>query len=98
MSTNNTNKKVLYLRWRPQLFNEVIGQEHVTTTLKNVFKHYKKFQERSRKQKHYVKTNFSFDNMKDLVETVLDEHVPEFAEQVELKLPDLNLPKLEKVK
>ena len=36
--------------------------------------------------------------MKDLVETVLDEHVPEFAEQVELKLPDLNLPKLEKVK
>jgi DNA polymerase-3 subunit gamma/tau len=35
MSTNNTNKKVLYLRWRPQLFKEVIGQEHVTTTLKN---------------------------------------------------------------
>ena len=26
-------------------------------------------------------------NMKDLVETLLDEHVPEFAEQVELKLP-----------
>ena len=35
MSTNNINKKVLYLRWRPQLFKEVIGQEHVTTTLKN---------------------------------------------------------------
>jgi len=32
---NNTNKKVLYLRWRPQLFQEVIGQEHVITTLKN---------------------------------------------------------------
>ena len=75
-----------------------VSEPHVNTTLKNVFKYYKKFQERSRKQKHFVKTNFSFNNMKDLVETLLDEHVPEFAEQVELKLPDLNLPKLEKVK
>ncbi len=35
MVENNTNKKVLYLRWRPQSFNELIGQEHVSTTLKN---------------------------------------------------------------
>ena len=35
MIDNNTSKKVLYLRWRPQAFTEVIGQEHVTTTLKN---------------------------------------------------------------
>ena len=27
--------EVLAQRWRPQNFNDVVGQEHVTTTLKN---------------------------------------------------------------
>ena len=35
--------------------------------------------------------------MKDLIDTNLEENLPEFAEQVELKLPDLNLPQLKKV-
>ena len=74
-----------------------VSEPHVGTTLKNVHKHYKKFLERSRKQKHFVKTNFSWENMKDLIDTNLEENLPEFAEQVELKLPDLNLPQLKKV-
>jgi hypothetical protein len=35
--------------------------------------------------------------MKDLIDSNLEENLPEFAEQVELTLPDLNLPKLKKV-
>jgi DNA polymerase-3 subunit gamma/tau len=25
-------------KWRPQQFNEIVGQEHITTTLKNALK------------------------------------------------------------
>ena len=35
--------------------------------------------------------------MRDLVGDILEENIPEFPEQVELKLPSLNLPKLEKL-
>ena len=30
--------KVLSLKWRPQVFNDIVGQEHVTKTLVNAFK------------------------------------------------------------
>ena len=50
------------------------------------------------KQKQYVKTNFSWDKMKELVGDVLDKNIPDFPKQVELELPKLNLPKLQKVK
>ena len=30
--------KVLSLKWRPQTFEDVVGQEHVTQTLINAFK------------------------------------------------------------
>ena len=29
------SEKVLYRKWRRLTFNEVVGQEHVTNTLKN---------------------------------------------------------------
>ncbi len=32
-------EQALYLKWRPQTFDEVIGQEHITRTLKNSVKH-----------------------------------------------------------
>ncbi|MBI4494327.1 MAG: DNA polymerase III subunit gamma/tau [Chloroflexi bacterium] len=31
----NQKRRALYLRWRPQTFAEVVGQEHVTRTLRN---------------------------------------------------------------
>ena len=74
-----------------------VSEPHVTTTLKNLYKHYKKFVEKSRKQKHFAKSNFSWEHMRDLVGDILEENIPEFPEQVELKLPSLNLPKLEKL-
>tara|TARA_Y100000592_G_scaffold99867_1_gene177540 strand:- start:2719 stop:4014 length:1296 start_codon:yes stop_codon:yes gene_type:complete len=75
-----------------------VSEPHVGTTLKNLYKHYKKFLERSRKQKHFAKTNFSWENMRDLVDTILEDNLPEFAEQVQLQMPKLELPKLEKLK
>ena len=75
-----------------------VSEPHVGTTLKNLYKYYKKFLERSRKQKHFAKTNFSWENMRDLVDTILEDNLPEFAEQVQLQMPKLELPKLEKLK
>jgi DNA polymerase III subunit gamma/tau len=31
-------QQALYLKWRPALFNEVVGQEHITRTLRNALK------------------------------------------------------------
>ena len=59
-----------------------VSEPHVGTTLKNLYKHYKKFLERSKKQKHFAKTNFSWENMRDLVDTILEDNLPEFVEQV----------------
>jgi DNA polymerase-3 subunit gamma/tau len=37
-STPTTDKRALYLRWRPLRFADVVGQEHVTRTLTNAIK------------------------------------------------------------
>ena len=31
----NRMYQALYRKWRPRTFEEVVGQEHITTTLKN---------------------------------------------------------------
>src|SRR5260370_16929850 len=36
--TPTTDKRALYLRWRPLRFADVVGQEHVTRTLTNAIK------------------------------------------------------------
>jgi hypothetical protein len=35
--------------------------------------------------------------MKDTLDEILTKYLPEFPKQIELKLPKLNLPKLEKI-
>ena len=60
--------------------------------LKDVFKNYKSYTEKSRKTYHHIKTNFSFDAMKDKLGAILDSRIPEFP-----KMLGLNLPKLKKV-
>lgn len=69
----------------------------VGTALRESFKNYKDFLKRSRKHKKYTKDNFSFDKMQELVDSILTDNVPEFAQQVELNLPKLKLPKLNKI-
>ena len=75
-----------------------VSETHVVSALKECYKKYKNFHALSKKQKYFAQKNFSWEQMKNLIEQLLDDNLPEFAEQVELKLPDLNLPKLTKVK
>ena len=68
--------------------------------LRDIFEHYKKYVPLARKQAHKSKTEFSFDNMKELLDERLTALVPEFPKEVKLQLPTLKkieLPKLKKV-
>ena len=64
--------------------------------LKDVFENYKNYVDKGKRQAYHCKTNFSWDQMKTQLESRLDELIPEFPKQIELKLPKLNLPKLNK--
>ena len=64
--------------------------------LKDVFEKYTKYQEKAKQQAHQSKTKFSYEEMKNLLTTYLDQ-VPK---QVQLKLPTLKkieLPTLKKI-
>jgi hypothetical protein len=64
--------------------------------LKDVFEKYTKYQEKAKQQAHQSKTKFSYEEMKNLLATYLDQ-VPK---QVQLKLPTLKkieLPTLKKI-
>jgi glycosyltransferase involved in cell wall biosynthesis len=69
----------------------------VGTVLKDSFKNYKKYLTKSRKHRKYTIDNFSYEKMVELVDSIFTENVPEFAQQVELNLPKLKLPKLQKI-
>ncbi len=71
-----------------------VSPKHAIGAFTDVHKKYKIFTERSRKQSHHIKTSFSWENMKDLIEKVLNKNIPDFPKQIELKLPELKLPKL----
>tara|TARA_Y100001972_G_scaffold18773_1_gene21475 strand:+ start:25417 stop:26700 length:1284 start_codon:yes stop_codon:yes gene_type:complete len=67
---------------------------YASKLLKDVYRKYKTFLTTSRKQRKYVKDNFTLDLMKDEFSEIIKENVPE---PVKLKLPTLKLPKLEKI-
>jgi len=77
--------------------------------MKDVFKKYKKYTEKSRKQTQYLKDNWSFDKMVEKLNTLLPnvEAAPQMQQlqlpklkKIEPKqeLPKLKLPKLKKIK
>jgi len=59
--------------------------------LTEMFINYKKYKELANRQAYYAKTNFSFDKMKEKVDEILDKNLPEFAQEIELVLPDFDL-------
>lgn len=72
----------------------------VGRALKEVFEDYDKWKTKAKRQGHKSRTQFSYDNMRETVDTLLTQYVPEFPKQVQLKLPQLKkveLPKLQKV-
>ena len=75
-----------------QWFSPDHGQ--IGQALKDVFDNFKKYKDFGKKQAYHSTSNFSWDMMKDLLDSRLTELIPDFPKQVELKLPKLNLPTL----
>jgi glycosyltransferase involved in cell wall biosynthesis len=68
--------------------------------LRDVFSNYKDYKEKANRQAFRSKSNFSFEKMVEQLDGYLTQYVPEFPQQVQLKLPQLKkieLPKLKKV-
>lgn len=88
-------------------FSADLGQ--AIAYMKDVFKDYKKYTEKSRKTYHHMKTNFSFEKMQEKLDSILTTRIPDFPKQATLNLPKLKkiggvqetpkitLPKLKKV-
>ena len=62
-----------------------------------IYGNYKKYKELANRQAYYSKTNFSQEKMAELIDETLSKYLPKFPKQVELALPKLNLPKLDKL-
>ena len=71
-----------------QWFSVDLG--HAGTSIKDVFEDYKKYIDGAKRQAHRSKTEFSWDKMKDKIDGLLTQYLPEFPKQVQLKLPTLN--------
>jgi hypothetical protein len=68
--------------------------------LKDVFENYKGYAEKAKRQGFQSRTKFSFDAMKEKLNSLFTEKIPEFPKQVQLQLPQLKkigLPKLNKI-
>ena len=71
-----------------------VNDAEIGRSLKDVFKKYKQYLVKSKQQKQFSKTKFSFEAMTNLISSQLGK-LPEFPKQVELTLPKLELPKLQ---
>ena len=68
--------------------------------LKDVFENYKNYTEKAKRQAYKSKNEFSWDKMKEKIDSLLIQYVPEFPKEIELTLPKLKkieLPKLQKI-
>ena len=70
-----------------------VNYQMASKVLKNVFQNYKRFALNASKQGTINKSRFSLNKMTEIFEKILDDNVPEFPKEVQLKLP-----KLKKVK
>jgi len=73
---------------------------HAGHFLKDVFENYKGYADKAKRQGFQSRTKFSFDAMKEKLNKVFSEKIPEFPKQIQLQLPQLKkieLPKLKKV-
>ena len=71
-----------------------VSSKHAINSMKEMYGNYKNFVEGGRRQSHHIKTNFSYDKMKELVSNALEKNIPEFPTHVDLVLPSLQTPKL----
>ena len=78
-----------------QWFNVDYGQ--VGYYLKDVFENYKKYTDGAKRQAYKSKNEFSWDKMFEKVDQMLTERIPDFPKELQLQLPKLELPKLQKI-
>ena len=72
---------------------------HASNTIRDMFEDYKKYTDGAKRQSHYSKTKFNFDNLKNEIDKLFIKFIPEFPKQIQLQLPKLKkleLPKLQK--
>jgi len=72
----------------------------VGAAYKDVYEDYKKYKELAKRQGFKSRTNFTYEKMRETLDNLLTQYIPEFPKQVQLKLPQLKkieLPKLKKV-
>jgi glycosyltransferase involved in cell wall biosynthesis len=86
-----------FLLKESQWFN--INTDIASRAMKDVFKDYKKYWEKSRKQTQYLKDNWSFDKMVEKLNTLLPkvEAAPQMQTLNLPKLKKIELPKLKKI-
>ena len=84
-----------------------IDTDIASRAMKDVFKHYKKYFEKSRKQTQYLKNNWSFDKMVEKINQFMPKtevapqmqtlNLPKLKKTTKTELPKLKLPKLKKI-
>jgi len=57
--------------------------------LNDMFENYKKYISGGKRQAYYSKTNFSKDKMKEKLDLLLTQNIPDLPKKVELKLPQI---------
>jgi hypothetical protein len=73
------------------------NDQEAAEAMLTVFKHYKKVIINAKRQGTKNTKEFNYDKMVELLDSILSKNVPEFPKQIELTLPKLQLPKLEKI-
>jgi len=62
----------------------------IGNSLKEVYENYKKYTDGAKRQAYRSKSMFNFDEMKKLIGNYLEQYIPEFPKQVQVKLPTMN--------
>jgi len=77
-----------------------VDQSQVGVRINDMFENYKNYIDGAKRQAYKSKNEFSWEKMKEKLDGILTQYLPEFPKQVQLKLPNLKkieLPKLKKV-
>jgi hypothetical protein len=75
-----------------------VDHGHVGHYLKDMFENYKNYTDKAKRQGYYSRTNFSFEKMKEKLDGIFTERIPEFPKQIQIKLPQLKKPGLPEMK
>jgi glycosyltransferase involved in cell wall biosynthesis len=77
-----------------------VDHGHIGHFINDVYKNYKEWTVKAKRQGFHSRSNFSFEKMKSQLNEILDKNIPDIPKMVEIKLPNLSkieLPKLKKI-